>query len=277
MSQDEPRTDLAAKTVLYTMPGTDQVIVRRDEPYRVTESGPLTMDLYYPPGAAPGTRLPVVVFVFGYSDVGYPNMLGCTFKEMGMTVSWARLFAASGMVAVVYTNRQPAEDVDAVLQSLRENAARLDIDENRIGLWAGSGNVPLALWLLMHDRRDYLKCAALSNGFLLDLDGAMGVAEAQKTYRFANPCAGKSVDDVRSDVPLFIARSGRDQFGGVNESIDNFMPRALRRNLPVTFVNHASAPHGFDLFHDSETTREIVRQILNFTWCHLSMGSLSPV
>jgi hypothetical protein len=270
MSQDAPRTDLAAKTVLYTMPGTDQVIVRRDEPYRVTESGPLTMDLYYPHAAAPGTPLPAVVFVFGYSDIGYPSMLGCKFKEMGMTVSWARLFAASGMVAVVYTNRQPGEDVDAVLQSLRENAARLDIDENRIGLWAGSGNVPLALSLLMQDQRDYLKCAALSNGFLLDLDGAVGVAEAQKMYRFANPCAGQSVDDVRSDVPLFIVRSGQDQFGGVNESIDNFMLGALRRNLPLTFVNHAPAPHGFDLFHDSEVTREIVQQILGFMRCHLS-------
>ncbi|HLG59148.1 MAG TPA: alpha/beta hydrolase [Vicinamibacterales bacterium] len=273
MSQDAPRTDLAAKTVLYSMPGTEQVIVRRDEPYRVTESGPLTMDLYYPHGAAPGTRLPALVIVFGYSDIGYPNMLGCRFKEMGMTVSWARLFAASGMVAVVYTNRQPAEDVDAVLQSLRENAARLGIDENRIGLWAGSGNVPLALSLLMQDEREYLKCAALCNGFLLDLDGATGVAEAQKTYRFANPCAGKSVDDVRSDVPLFIVRSGQDQFGGVNESIDNFMPRAVRRNVPVTFVNHAPAPHGFDVFHDSDTTREIVRQILGFMQCHLSAGT----
>jgi acetyl esterase/lipase len=176
------------------------------------------------------------------------------------------------MAAVLYTNRQPVEDVDAVLQSLRENAARLGLDGNRIGLWAGSGNAPLALSLLMQDEREYLKCATLCYGLLLDLDGATGVAEIQKTYRFTNPCAGKSVDDVRSDVPLFIARAGQDQFPGVNESIDNFMPRALRRNLPVTFVNHAPAPHGFDLSHDSETTREIVRQILSFMRCHLSVG-----
>ena len=29
-----------------------------------------------------------------------------TFKEMGHPVSWARLMAASGLVAVIYSNRQ---------------------------------------------------------------------------------------------------------------------------------------------------------------------------
>jgi len=271
MSQDAPRTDLAVKTVLYTLPGIDAVTVRHDEPYRVTDSGALTMDLYYPPGAAPDMRLPAVLFVFGYSDIGYPTKLGCKFKEMGAPVSWAHLFAASGMVAIVYTNRKPVEDVEAVLQSMQENAASLGIDENRIGLWAGSANVPLALWLLMQEGRGYLKCAALCYGFMLDQGGSTGVAEQQKAYGFVNPCAGKTVDDVRSDVPLYIARAGQEQFAGMNESLDGFIASALNRNLPVTFVNHAAGPHGFDLFHDSETTREIIRQILGFMRCHLSV------
>jgi hypothetical protein len=280
MSQPAPRTDLAIKTVLYTMPGMDDVVVRRDEPYKATESGPLTMDLYYPglgsdpavPGSDPGRvkPLPAVIFVFGYSDAGYPNMLGCTFREMGMCVSWAKLFAASGVVAVVYTNRQPVEDVEAVLQSVQDNAERLGIDRGRIGLWSESGNVPLALSLLMQPGREYLRCAAFSNGFMLDLDGRTSVAEMQQTYRFANPCAGKSVEQVRSDVPLLLVRSGQDQFQGVNESLDNFLTHALRRDLPVTLVNYAGAPHGFELYLDNQTTHEIVRQILGFMRFHLA-------
>jgi len=274
MSQeDAPRTDLAAKTVLYTMPGVDAVIVRRDEPYKVTEAGALTMDLYYPPGAAAGARLPAVVIVFGYSDVGYPTKLGCKFKEMGMCVSWARLLAASGMVAVLYTNRKPVEDVGALLRAIRENAGSLGIDADRIGLWAGSGNVPLAVWLIMQNGMEYLKCAALCSGFMLDRVGSTLVADAQKAYGFVNPCAGQSIDDVRSDVPLFLARAGKDQFAGVNESLDAFMAGALNRNLPVTLVNHAAGPHGFDVFDDSETTRHIIGQILAFMRCHLSVGT----
>jgi hypothetical protein len=34
--------------------------------------------------------------------------------------------------------------------------------------------------------------------------------------------------------------------------------------VPITFVNHDTGPHGFDLLQDSETSREIIRQILRF-------------
>ena len=269
MKQEEMSpADLAKLTVLYTVPGIDEVTIRRDETYRTTDAGPLTMDVYYPPGAAARSPLPAVVIVYGYSDAGFPNVFGRTFKEMGPTVSWARLIAASGMIAILYSNREPAEDAMAVLRFVREHASSLGIDGTRIGLWSGSANTPVALWLLMQQEVQ-VACAALCNGYMLDVDGATGVADIQKTYRFANAGAGKSVDDVRKDVPLLIVRSGRDQFPGLNESLDNFVRGALRCNLPVTVVNHVDAPHAFDLFHDSETTREIIRQILSFLRFHL--------
>jgi hypothetical protein len=255
---------------VYSVPGVKAVTVRRDVPYRETESGPLTFDVYYPPGAGAGDRRPAVLIVYGYSDAGMPNVFGRTFKEMGQTVSWAQLIAASGMVAILYSNREPVEDVQALLAHVHDRAASLGIDETRLGLWAGSGNVPLALWLLMQRERHDVKCAVLCYGFMLDVPGGTAVAEMQKTYRFANPSAGKSVDDVPDAVPMLIARSGHDQFPGINESIDGFVSGALRRNLPVTVVNHADAPHGFDLFHDSETSREIIREILRFMQFHLS-------
>jgi acetyl esterase/lipase len=129
--------------------------------------------------------------------------------------------------------------------------------------------VPLALSLLMKEGREPLRCAALLYGYTLDLDGSTGVAEAARTRGFVNPCAGKSLDDLPPDVPLFIARAGADEMPGLNEALDRFLVKALGRNLPVTFVNHAAAPHAFDLFHDSETSREIIRQKLGFLRCHL--------
>ena len=56
---------------------------------------------------------------------------------------------------------------------------------------------------------------------------------------------------------------------GLNESVDAFLVKALEHNLPITFANHAEGPHAFDLEHDSETSREIVRQILTFMTCRL--------
>src|SRR5262245_24831443 len=160
MKQEEMSpAELAKLTVLYTVPGIESVTVRRDEPYRTTEAGPLTMDVYYPPGATNTSRLPAVLIVFGYSDAGFPSVFGMKFQETGHPVSWAKLIAASGMAAIVYSNREPAEDVDAVLRHVRENAAALGLDGQRIGLWAASANVALAVWLLMQADRDYIRCA----------------------------------------------------------------------------------------------------------------------
>jgi acetyl esterase/lipase len=141
------------------MPGVDAVRVRRDEEYRVTDAGALTMDLYYPPDSKSGARTPAVILVTGSSDVGAQRILGCKLKEMASYISWGHLAAASGLVAITYTNREPATDVHAVLQHVRQNAASLGIDENRLGVWACSGNVPTALSVLMQHPQDYLKCA----------------------------------------------------------------------------------------------------------------------
>jgi hypothetical protein len=270
MSEEIRPDEIAKKTVVYEMPGTDRVTISRDIPYRTTDAGDLTMDIYYPPDSKSGVRTPAIVFVTGYPDSGMEKMLGCKFKEMGAYTSWARLTAASGMAAITYTNREPAADILAVLQYVRQNADGLGIDENRIGLWACSGNVPNALSALIEEGGDYLKCAVLCYGMMLDLDESTSVMDAARQWGFVNPSAGKSVADLPKDVPLFIARAGRDQMPHLNETIDRFMIKALSCNLPITFVNHPSAPHAFDLFDPSETTREIIRRILAFMQFHLS-------
>jgi acetyl esterase/lipase len=195
-------------------------------------------------------------------------MLGCKLKEMESYISWAKLTAASGLAAITYTNREPAADIEALIQYLRQNAAAMGIDGNRIGVWACSGNVPMALSVLMQEANDYLKCAVLCYGLMLDLEGSTSVAEAAKMFGFVNPCAGKTVDDLPKDLPLFIVRAGQDN-PQLNETIDRFVVKALSCNLPVTFANHHAAPHAFDVLHDSEASREIIRQILAFMRFHL--------
>lgn len=71
------------------------------------------------------------------------------------------------------------------------------------------------------------------------------------------------------DVPLFVVRDGRDELPGLNESIDRFVAKALARNLPITVVNHADAPHAFDIMRDSETSRDIIGRLLGFLRLHL--------
>lgn len=269
MNEDVQKDHISKKTVVYEMPGTDGVTVHKDVEYGVVNDDALTMDIYYPPDYQCGARVPAVVIVTGYPDSGFHSVLGCKFKEMGSSKSWGRLIAASGIVAITYSNRKPVEDLDALLDHIRFNAASLGVDESRIGLWASSGNVPLALSVLMREARECMKCAVLCYGYTLDLEVANGVAEASRRWGFVNPCAGKSVDDLPKDIPLFIARAGKDEMPHLNETLDQFLFKALTCNLPVTCVNHPTGPHAFDLFDDGEISCEIIRQILAFMRFHL--------
>jgi dienelactone hydrolase len=259
--RDEQIQEMAKKRLVYRVPGMEAAAVRRDETYLSTSDGAAMMDLYYPAEPKTSERPPVVVIV-----MGYPDPTG-RYRKMGWAVSWAELIATSGMAAVIYGNHKPAADVHAVLQHLRQNAASLAIDETRIGLLGASGSVAVALSALMQDVN--LKCAALLYGYTLDLDGATAVADAARLYGFANACAGRSVDDLPANVPLFLVRAGREQFAGLNNALDLLAARALTRNLPLTLVNHATGPHAFDLDDDSETSREIIKQILAFMRLHV--------
>ena len=263
-----PQEHISQKRAVHAIAGMERAVVRKDVVYRTTDDGPLTMDLYVPADAPPGTQLPTVVLVTGYNDVGYEKMLGVKFKEMALAVSWGQLIAASGLTAIAYTNREAAADLAVLLQHVRDQAAPLGIDPDRVGLWACSGSVPLALAAMMADSR--LRCAALLYGYMLDLDGATGVAEAAALFRFTNPNGGKTMADLPETLPLFIARAGQEQFPHLNESIDRCFAKALTLNRPVTLVNHATGPHSFDLLDDSETSRVIIRQVLHFLTSELT-------
>jgi hypothetical protein len=81
MSAGTGQEHISKKRVVYTLPGMNDVSVRRDQEYSGSDSAPLTMDIYYPPGAD-RTPAPGVLFVTGFRDAGARTMLGCRFKEM---------------------------------------------------------------------------------------------------------------------------------------------------------------------------------------------------
>jgi hypothetical protein len=251
---DVKRHPITLKPVLYTMPGMADVTTRE-----VTYADGRVIEVYTPPAAT--GRLPAVVFVFGYADPGSEQVFGCKLKDVASYVSWARLVAASGMIGVTYTNHE-AKDVHAMLAYLRANAATLGIDDQRIAIWACSGNVPMAMSLL-----EGVRCAALCYGFMGDFDGGTDTARAAAMFRFAAPAV--ALDQLPA-IPLFLARAGRDEMPGINANIDRFVTAALARELPITLANHPTGPHSFDIVDDSATTRALVRQILAFLQIQLT-------
>ena len=269
MTQVKNRHEITFKKTVYESPGMDAIKLRPDVPYGESGPAPLSMDLYFPMGAQVGGRLPVVIFVAGFPDPGFEAFAGCKLKETAGYTSWGKLAAASGIVGITYTNREPVADLDRLAAFVQNHAESLGIDEHRMALWACSGNVPTALGLLMQERSIAFKAAVLSYGVMLDPDGSIGIETAAAQLGFANPCARRSEADLPKDLPLMIVRAGQDVVPGVNASIDRFVAAALGRNLPVTVVNHPTAPHSFDLLDDTEASREVIRQILAFLRFHL--------
>jgi hypothetical protein len=247
----------------------DAVIVRRDIAYGPAERG-LRFDLYYPPDETNGGRWPAVIIVAGYPGTLEPRPTALPYKAIGWTVSMCQLIALSGMAAIAYTNREPVADLQVLFEHVHTCAESLRIDPARVGVMAVSGNVPTALTTVMQDASRTPACAVFGYGCLLDLDGATDVADAARQFGFANPGVGRTVADLRRDVPLLITRAGCDQFPAINVSIDHFIRQGLIENRPITFVNHAEGPHAFDLFDDSRTSRDILRQTLRFLRQHLT-------
>jgi acetyl esterase/lipase len=263
MAQDAQVQAIAKKQVAYTLAGTDSVRVAPGL-YQEGGSVPLAFDAYYPTSAAE-EPLPAVILVTGFADSGARQRFGCHFKDMGVFVSWARLIAASGCVAITYVNARPDEDVAALFAHVRDNAERLHVDRQRLVIWACSGHAPNALSMVMRSTPgDGLMGATLCYPYTMDHADATHVAQASRHFGFVNACAGKTVGQLPSHVPLFIARAGRDEMPGLNVALDRFVTAAIVANLPLTLVNHATGPHAFDLFDDSAATRDVIKQTLEF-------------
>ncbi len=266
--------DIARKRIVYDFPGMQQVTVQRDLVYGNSADGnPLVMDVYRPAVANDQSASPVVVFVAGYADPGFTQVVGCRFKEMGAYVSWSELIAASGMVAVTYTNEHPAEDLSMLVQHLVKEAESLDIDAGRIGLWACSGNVPTALAELIDAESaaeggattGVIACAALCYGYMLDLDDDTAVKDAAETFGFETPMAYMAAADLNISTPLLVVQAGKDQMPGINHSIDRFCDALMATdNAKLTRLNLPDAVHAFDLEQDTQASREAISEIVEF-------------
>jgi hypothetical protein len=173
---------------------------------------------------------PTVVLLAGYPDAGVVKHVGCHFMEYEWTVNMAQLIAASGMTAITHSNRDALPDAKALLDHVAAPG-------KKVGIWACSGHGPVVL------------------------EAAPKAAAAV----LINPIT----QDFCPEIPLFVVRAGNDETPGLNVALDGFVSRAIAANRPLTLVNHAQAPHAFDLFLDTPETRRILQQGLDFLKANL--------
>jgi dienelactone hydrolase len=210
--------------------------VRANVSYKKANGVDLALDLYSPAGAAPGSRLPAVVFVNGVG--GRP---GSRLKDWGIYRSWGRLIAASGWRAITFDARpgdRARSDIRDLFAFLRAEGDRLGIDPERLAVWVCSANVTAAL------------------PFLMD-EAPAGVVGAVVYYGSGEPAK------IRTDLPVFFARAGRDG-KRLNDQIDALWRRAIAAGAPWTLVSAPASHHAFDALDETDESRRIVRETLDF-------------
>jgi acetyl esterase/lipase len=253
--------------VVYTIPGMNEVQIKKDIIYKPETSAELKMDVYTPPKLPKGEKRPAVFFIHG----GTP--LENRPKDWGVFASWGKLVGASGMVGVVFTHRMgfpkpefvlAESDLNDAINYVRTNADALNVDKDRIALVAFSAGGPL-LSVVMRDTPPYIRGLVSIYGFLDIQQSEMhrrGVGDAEILKKYS-PISFLAQNETKLP-PIFVARAGLDEIPGLNNAADRFVAEALSKNVNVEVMNHSKGIHGFDNQTNDERSREIIRRALDF-------------
>lgn len=220
-AQQPQPLDLAKTRVVARFAAMDKVSVRENITFKSVDDTDLAMDLYTVAG---GGAKPAVVLVSGGTNV----------RDWGLYKDYGRIVGASDVVAVIPDKRyqgpqgieQGAQDTLDLLSHLRTNAAKYDIDGNRICLWTFSAGGLLAQIGL--DPKNKISCVVAYYG--------LGQAESHTAVR----------QHAATMPPMLIVRAGRDN-PGLNNAIDTFAALALGLNAPVTVMNYPAGVHAFEV------------------------------
>ena len=255
--QDPPwLKEFVGKRIVYQVPGMKSVRVKKNLIYKRTGNSELQMDVYSP--RVSRGRLPAILFIHGGRIP--PNLL-TTAKDWAAYVSFGELVAASGFVGVTFNHRfytweslgDSQSDVVDAIKYVRQQASTLGVDPDRIVLWAVSAG-GIFLSHPLRERPSYLK-SIVAYYTQLDLQNARKSAPpsvSDAMLKMFSPVyhledgsdrqSGQTPDATSARFPpMFIARAGLDD-ANLNDGLDRFVQVALKKNVAVELVNHATRP-----------------------------------
>jgi len=256
--------------VALKVPDMENVIVKKDVPYLKTSNSTKKMDIYYPPEFDFKTDLPAVIFISGIPDSSMINLSGDQFRKFGQYTSWCKIVAASGLAGIVYETNDPNSDLLSLTSYIKSDKANLSIDKNSIGAFVCSGNTPTGISHILSSSSIF-RCAVLYYGFFLtqDFEHLSTIESLLQQRGFQKPPILNDPTNWNKNVPLLIVRAGQDNIPNLNQSMQNFLNKAIIQNLPITLINYPEGPHGFEVYSDNDTTRLIIRNTLEFWKQHL--------
>jgi dienelactone hydrolase len=186
------------------------------------------MDVYKPkrPG---GARGPGLIFF---------NRATGADRSGRFYAAWARAAASKGIVAILPDLRQGSEAADFARLVSHLTAHGSDHGIDALAVYAGSGNVYNAFPAVEDPKQTAIKAAVMYYG-------------------------SAPITEFRLDLPVLYVRAGLDR-PPVNEAIASLTALAVSQNAPVTLLNYAGGHHAFELVDDTDATRQVIEQTLEF-------------
>ena len=270
--------EMLKKRIVYKIPGMEQVRRVENRAYKIVDGANLMLDVYYPTDMRDGEQRPAVLFVHGLG----PAQLVEHIKDSGQYVSWGQLTAASGLIAVTFNHRSPdehvslmdvANDVDDLAEYVREHARELQIDREKLAIWACSAGVPLGVRSALRGTPAFVKCLITYYG---PLDMALLKGEWELTEDEIREFSAITYLEESAEklAPMFIIKAGIDH-PAINASIDSFIKEASAKNVTLDFMTHPGGHHAFDILDDVARSHEIIKRTVEFTKNYLIGTSAS--
>jgi dienelactone hydrolase len=259
--------ELLKKRIVYEIAGMEQCRVAKNRVYRTVKGTDLLLDVYYPVDIRDGEQRPAVVCVHGLG----PAELVKHLKDSGQYVSWGQLIAASDLIAVTFNHRSPDEhtsladvgaDVDELVAYVREHAFELQIDKDRLAIWACSAGVPLGVRAALRRTPYFVKC-------LVAYYGPLDLQPLQSDWNLTDDevrefSAQTYLEETASKLaPMLITRAGLDA-PELNATIDSFIKEASAKNVALDSMIHPDGHHAFDVLDDVARSHEIMKRTLEF-------------
>lgn len=268
----------------------DDVRVERDVAYLPADRRQKA-DLYFPRDVPPGGRLPAVIIIHGG---GFNDGDKDRRREINIGSHLARNgYAGMSIDYQLWSNgvQKPTwprnlQDAKTAVRWLRQNADRLGIDPERIGVIGGSAGGNLAAMLAVTGPQDGLEPpdgdgTPTSVRCAVDLYGVADLmnyhdmkmflktrAEDPESYRRASPI---NYCD-RGDAPVLLIHGTGDEVVNVSQS-RTFAAALAREGSEHELIEIPDAPHTFDLDYEPFDVKAAVFRFLDR---HLKERTASP-
>lgn len=230
--------------VVYDVPATKDVKVKKDVTYLKSGSRNLNIDVYTPPDFKAGEKRPAVIFLNAIGDIP-----GNELKNWEIYKSFPRLAAAHGMIGISMDadGERIQDSLRGLFSFLEREGASHGIDAARLGVYAASANTTQSIVYLMSD------------------NAAKGIRAAALFYG-ATPTSDTR---LRKDLPVLFILAEGDYQGPFGQASNNLWQRVAQSGAPWTLMFAANLLHAFDAFQDNDESRRVIRQTLDFWKTHL--------